>query len=101
MTKFITIACASLVLLLLGVVSADAGGSWSGYWTGPYGGQRSATAGCGYHGCGYSVQGVGPQGQTWSRSGAVVQGPFRSYGYRAFTGPEGNTFVTRRAWRRY
>jgi hypothetical protein len=101
MTKFISVASAALILLLLAIVSADAGSAWSGTWTGPRGGQRTATAYCGYYGCGYSVHGVGPQGQTWSRSGAVVHGPYRSYSYRAVTGPGGNTFVTRRVWRRY
>jgi hypothetical protein len=101
MTKLISITSAAVVLLLLGVVSADAGSGWSGTWSGPYGGQRSVVAGCGYYGCGYSVHGVGPGGQTWSRSGAVVHGPYRSYSYRAVTGPAGNTFVTRRVWRRY
>jgi hypothetical protein len=37
MTKFISITSAAIVLLLLAVVSADAGESWSGSWTGPYG----------------------------------------------------------------
>jgi hypothetical protein len=101
MTKFISITSAAIVLLLLAVVSADAGESWSGSWTGPYGVDRSATAYCGYRGCGYSMQATGPNGQTWSRSGAVVHGPYRSYGYRAGTGPAGNSYVVRRAWRHY
>jgi hypothetical protein len=36
MTKLISTLSATVVLLVLGVVSADAG-SWSSSWTGPYG----------------------------------------------------------------
>jgi hypothetical protein len=101
MTKLISITSAALILLMFAIVSADAGEAWSGTWTGPYGVQRSVTAACGWRGCGYSMHATGPAGQTWSRSGAVVHGPYRSYSYRAVTGPAGNTYVTRRVWRGY
>jgi len=42
MTKLISTLSATVVLLVLGVVSADAG-SWSSSWTGPYGGLRTVT----------------------------------------------------------
>ena len=100
MTKLISTLSATVVLLVLGVVSADAG-SWSSSWTGPYGGSRTVTGYCGYYGCQYYAQGVGPGGQPWSSSGAVAYGPYRTYSYRAVTGPAGNTYVVRRVWRRW
>lgn len=100
MTKVISIVSAAFVLLLLAVVSADAG-TWTRNWTGPHGGHGTATVHCGYWGCGYHAQAVGPNGAAWSRSGAVVHGPYRVHSYRAVTGPAGNTYVVRRVWRHY
>ena len=98
MLRLISIASLTAIFLSLAVVSADAE-TWSRHWTGPHGASRSTTVHCGYHGCGYQMQAVGPNGAAWSRS--VVHGPYRSYSYRAVTGPAGNAYVTRRVWRRY
>jgi hypothetical protein len=100
MLRLISIASLTAIFLSLAVVSADAE-TWTRHWTGPYGTSRSAAVHCGYRGCGYQMQAIGPNGATWSRSGAVVHGPYRSYSYRAATGPAGNAVVTRRVWRRY
>lgn len=86
MLRLISIASLTAIFLSLAVVSADAE-TWTRHWTGPYGTSRSATVQCGYRGCGYQMQAIGPNGATWSRSGAVVHGPYRSYSYRAATGP--------------
>jgi hypothetical protein len=95
------IASACLAALMLKAAPAHAD-SWSRNWTGPWGVDRSATLNCGNHACGWNMQATGPNGATWSRQGGVVQGPYRSYGYRSFTGPQGNTFVRGGSWwRRY
>ena len=99
MRKLMLIACASTAVLLVqgGPAHAD---SWSGSWTGPGGVHRSGTLTCGDHACGWNMQATGPEGATWSRRGGVVQGPNGGVaGLRAFTGPQGNTFV-RGGWRR-
>jgi len=99
MKKLMQIAGTCLAATLLQGTAAHAD-SWSGNWTGPGGVNRSATAGCGPHGCAYNMQATGPNGATWSRRGGVVQGPNGGVaGVRAFTGPQGNTFV-RGGWRR-
>jgi hypothetical protein len=98
--KIVVTQIATIVVMLLLSVATAKADSWSRSWTGPYGVERSATGGCGYHGCGYNMQATGPNGQTWSRSGGFVQGPVHGYGYRSVTGPQGNTFATGRAWRR-
>ncbi len=100
MSRIVPILSAATAVLLLGVVSADAG-SWSGTWTGPYGGSRTVSGHCGYYGCQYHVEGVGPGGRTWSRSAGFAYGPYRTYSYRAVTGPAGNTYVVGRVWRHY
>jgi len=89
-----------LALLVLSIASARAD-SRTRSWIGPYGVDRQATVNCGYHGCGYNMQATGPGGQSWSRSGGVVRGPYRGYTYRSVTGPAGNSFATGRWWRRY
>ena len=66
MTKLISTLSATVVLLVLGVVSADAG-SWSSSWTGPYGGSRTVTGHCGYYGCQYHARG------RWARRTAMVE----------------------------
>jgi hypothetical protein len=100
MTRFISLATAAFILLLLGVVSANAR-TWTSTWSGPYGGSRTVTGHCGYYGCQYYAQGVGPGGQPWSSAGAIAYGPYHTYSYRAVTGPGGNTYVVRRVWRRW
>ena len=95
MLKLVSITSLAAIFLSLAVVSADAE-TWTRHWTGPYGTHRSTTVQCGYQ-----RQAVGPNGAAWSRSGAVVHGPYRSYSYRAVTGPAGNTYVARRVWRHY
>ncbi|WP_051249182.1 hypothetical protein [Inquilinus limosus] len=86
------------LLLAAGPAAAD---DWSRSWTGPHGGTRTITGQCGNHACSRSVQATGPGGRSWSRSGGVVQGPFRSYGYRTVTGPAGRSFPAGRFWRRF
>lgn len=125
MTRTTITAGAAVLTLFLGFGTAHAE-SWSNSWTGPNGGTwsgetqcangrcdrsteylgpngavRTKDSHCGYYGCQRSVRGTGPDGNSWSRSAGVVHGPFRSHGYKSFTGPEGNTIVKRRNWRRY
>jgi hypothetical protein len=100
MTTFSATLGAVAAVLLLGAATAQAA-DWSYSWNGPRGATGTRTVHCAYHACGFTASGTGPKGQAWSRSGGVVHGPYRSYGYRAFTGPAGNTHVTRRVWRRH
>jgi hypothetical protein len=100
MKKSFAIAGSAATLLLLTSGAALAGG-WTNSWVGPNGGARYATGQCGPYGCSRQVEVVGPNGETWSRSGAVARGPYRGYSYGSVTGPAGNTVVTRRVWRRY
>ena len=100
MRKLMLIAGTGLVAMLLQGATAHAD-SWSGGWTGPGGVHRHGTVNCGNHACGWNMQATGPNGATWSRQGGVAQGPYRSYGYRAVTGPQGNTVVRGGWWRRY
>lgn len=74
---------------------------WTRNWVGPYGVSRSTTVRCGYRGCGYAHYATGPNGNSWSRAGAVAYGPYRGYSYRAVRGPAGNAYVVRRSWWRY
>jgi hypothetical protein len=98
MKKLMLFAGACMAATLLqGTAYAE---SWSGSRTGPGGVSRSGTLTCGDHACGWNMQATGPEGATWSRRGGVVQGPNGGVaGFRAFTGPQGNTFV-RGGWRR-
>jgi len=100
MTKLMTLSAAALTAFLVSAGSASAD-SWTRTWHGPNGGTATKTTTCGYHACGYTAQATGPNGRTWSSSGGVVRGPYRTHSYRAVTGPEGNTVVTRRVWPRY
>jgi hypothetical protein len=84
--------------LLAGPASAV---DWSRSWTGPNGGTRSVSGECGGRSCSRTVDVTGPGGRSWSSTGRVVQGPFRSYGYRTVTGPAGHGYTVGRAWRRY
>lgn len=59
MLRLISIASLTAIFLSLAVVSADAE-TWTRHWTGPYGTSRSATVQCGYRGCGYQMQAIGP-----------------------------------------
>jgi hypothetical protein len=100
MKKHIAIAGSAVALLLLTAGAASAG-SWSNSWSGPNGGTRDATGQCGPYGCSRSIEATGPNGESWSRSGAVARGPYRGYSYGSITGPNGNTFARGHVWRRY
>jgi hypothetical protein len=100
MMKYSAMIGAVMTVLMLGAGTASAA-DWSYSWTGPRGATGTRDVHCAYRGCRYTSSGIGPQGQAWSRSGGVYHGPYRNYGYRAFTGPAGNTYVTRRAWPRH
>jgi hypothetical protein len=92
------VAMAAGLLLASGSVSAD---DWSRSRTGPNGATRTITGQCGGHSCSRTVDVTGPGGRSWSRSSGVVQGPFRSYGYRTVTGPAGRGAAVGRVWRRF
>lgn len=100
MIKLSMMAVAMAAALLL-VSDAAGAADWSRSRTGPNGGTRTVTGHCGDHSCGRTVEATGPGGRSWSRSSGVVQGPFRSYGYRAVTGPAGRGTAVGRAWRRF
>lgn len=96
-TMLIAGACLAATLLQGTAAYAE---TWSGSRTGPGGVTRSGTLACGDHACGWNMQATGPEGATWSRRGGVVQGPNGGVaGFRALTGPQGNTYV-RGGWRR-
>ncbi|WP_225765975.1 hypothetical protein [Inquilinus sp. Marseille-Q2685] len=91
-------AVAAALLLTAGPAGAE---DWSRSWTGPHGGTRTLSGQCGNHSCSRTVDVTGPGGRSWSRSSGVVQGPFRSYGYRSVTGPAGRSIAAGRVWRRF
>lgn len=98
MIKLGMAAVATAFLLAAGPAGAE---DWSRSWTGPHGGTRTITGQCGSHACSRTVDVTGPGGRSWSRSSGVVQGPFRSYGYRTVTGPAGRGTAVGRVWRRF
>ncbi len=96
MKRIITIAIAAgAVTLSAGAASAD---SWTRNWTGPNGAHGTRTVNCGYWACSFTAHGTGPNGQNWSRSGGTFYGPYHTRSYRTFTGPNGNTYVSRKVW---
>ena len=98
MFKLSIATVATALLLAAGPAGAE---DWSRSWTGPHGGTRTITGQCGNHSCSRGVDVTGPRGRSWSRSAGVVQGPFRSYGYRTVAGPAGRGYATGRVWRRF
>jgi hypothetical protein len=92
------LALAAGCVLTAGPAAAN---DWSRSWSGPNGGSRTISGECGGHSCSRTVDVTGPGGRSWSHSGGVVQGPFRSYGYRTVTGPAGHSAAVGRVWRRF
>jgi len=98
MIKLSMMAAATVFLLTAGPAGAE---DWSRSWNGPHGGSRTIVGQCGSHSCSRTIDVTGPRGRSWSRSAGVVQGPFRSYGYRTVTGPAGRGYAAGRVWRRF